>query len=76
MTYKRYGFSVTLFANTDISTMIKIVYYTALISMSPLGIIEIFIQNFKNEKRITICNNCSIILHGMVIFIFTFSQQP
>lgn len=68
--------AVTLLGNPDISFGVKMTFYAALISMSIFGIIELIIQRMGNEKNLFVCNTCSVILHAIVIFIFSISRQP
>lgn len=68
--------AVTLLAEPDISFSLRVVYYVALISMSVFGIVEIFAQHLADEKRLHICNVCSVVLHAAAILIFAISRQP
>lgn len=69
--------SGSLYTNTYLPLPFKVVYFIALFSMTVLGIVEIIVvQYFDKEKRINICNTCSIMLHAAAVIIFAISQQP
>jgi transcriptional regulator with XRE-family HTH domain len=68
--------AVTLFVYRDISVMTRTIYFTMLILMSALGILELIIQFFENEKWLVIGKTCSIILHAFAILIFVLTRQP
>lgn len=68
--------AVTLLNDLDVSFSVRVIFFVALISMSLFGIIELTIQHLENEKRIYLCNTCSILLHAIVVFIFAISRQP
>lgn len=68
--------AVTLLEKPDISYGVKVIFFVSLISMSILGIVELIIQHVGNEKRLSICNMCSVVFHAIVIFIFSISRQP
>ena len=67
---------VTLLSNTTIPTAIRTVYYIVLISMAVFGVFEIWIQHFKDERKMHICSICSIGLHALTIPVFAASQEP
>lgn len=67
---------VTLLSNTTIPSVIKTVYYIVLISMAAFGAFEIWIQRFKDERKMHICSTCSIWLHALTILVFAVSQEP
>ncbi len=68
--------SVTLLSYNDISTITRTVYFSILILMIALGIVELIIHFFEDEKGVRISKICSIILHALAILIFTMTRQP
>lgn len=68
--------SVTLLSYNDISTITRTVYFSILILMVALGIVELIIHFFENKKVVRISKTCSIILHALAILIFTMTRQP
>ncbi|QVK18624.1 helix-turn-helix transcriptional regulator [Mycoplasmatota bacterium] len=68
--------SVTLFAYHDVSAMTRTLYFALLIMMSVLGIAELIIQFFENEKGLNISKTCSVILHALAIMLFVLTRQP
>ena len=45
-------------------------------SMAAFGAFEIWIQRFKDERKMHICSTCSIWLHALTILVFAVSQEP
>jgi len=68
--------SVTLLSYNDISTITRTLYFAILILMVVLGVVELIIQFFENEKGLSISKTCSIILHALAILIFVMTRQP
>lgn len=68
--------AVTLLSGPALSTSLTVLYWIAFLSIALFGIVELAIQHFGNEKLLSICKTCSIVLHAMAIFLFTISRQP
>lgn len=67
--------SVTLLEYRD-TTATLLVYWAIFILMAVLGIIELVIRYFENEKWFTISIKCSLAIHAIAILLFTASRQP
>jgi transcriptional regulator with XRE-family HTH domain len=68
--------AVTLLAYHDIPVVMRTVYFSVLILMPALGITELVMQFFKNEKWLVINKTCSMILHAFTILVFITTRQP
>lgn len=66
--------SVTLLAYEDASAITRTIYFGILILMFVLGITELIMQLFENEKISSIAKTCSVILHALAILGFTLSR--
>jgi transcriptional regulator with XRE-family HTH domain len=67
---------VNLFTFKDASFITYTIYFVLPISMAVLGVIELIIQNFSNEKWLNASKVISILLQAFAIFVFTNTRQP
>jgi len=68
--------AVNLFALKDISTITRAIYFILPIVMSALGVMELVVQHYGNDKWLNISKTCSIILQAFVILVFILTRQP
>ncbi|WP_018750655.1 helix-turn-helix domain-containing protein [Paenibacillus sanguinis] len=68
--------AVNLFVFSDGSSITRIIYFTLPISMAVLGIVELAIQYFNNEKWLNASKVISILLQSFAILVFINTQQP
>lgn len=67
---------VSLFANPDASTITWIIYFVLPILMATLGIMQIIIQHFPNERWNNFSRTVSILLHAFSILVYVATRQP
>ena len=68
--------SVNLFALRDVHTITRTIYFVLPILMAVLGIIELIIQYYNNDKLLNISKTCAIILQALAILCFIMTRQP
>ena len=68
--------SVNLFTFKDASSITLVIYFILFISMTLLGMMELAIQYFSNEKWINASKVISILLQASAILIFINTRQP
>lgn len=68
--------AVNLFAFNDASFITRAIYFILPISMAVLGIVELAIQYFGNEKWLNAGKVISILLQAFAILIFINTRQP
>lgn len=68
--------AVTLLSGPALSISLTVLYWIAFLSIALFGIVEMTVQHFGNEKQLSICKTCSIVLHAVVVFLFAISRQP
>lgn len=67
---------VNLFAFNDASSITRAIYFILPISMAILGIVELTIQYFSNEKWLNASKVISILLQAFTILVFINTRQP
>ena len=68
--------SVNLFTFKDASSITLVIYFILFISMTLLGLMELAIQYFSNEKWINASKVISILLQASAILVFINTRQP
>ena len=68
--------AVSLFANPDVSTVTWMIYLVLPILMAMIGIVQIIVQHFLNEKWYSISRTSSILLQAFCILAFVATRQP
>lgn len=68
--------SVNLFTFKDASSITLVIYFILFISMTLLGMMELAIQYFSNEKWINASKVISILLQASAILVFINTRQP
>lgn len=68
--------SVTLLKYHDVSGMTRMLYFTALIMMSLLGLAVLIILFYNKRKILSISKTFSVILHALTILLFVLTRQP
>lgn len=71
-----YVHTVSLLSNPDLNTVTFYLYFAFLFILSVLGIIEIFLQFKKEEKKSNTVKLISIAVHTVTILLFIASRQP
>lgn len=67
---------VNLFALRDTSTITTTIYLILPILIAVLGVIELFIQYYDNDKWLNISKICSILLQAFAIVAFISTRHP
>lgn len=67
---------VNLFSFSDASVMTRAIYFILPISMAVLGIIELLLQYFSNEKWLNASKIMSVLLQAFAILVFINTRQP
>lgn len=68
--------AVNLFAFKDASSITRAIYLILPISMAVLGIVELAIQYFGNEKWLNASKVISILLQAFALLVFINTRQP
>lgn len=68
--------AVNLFALSDASSITRAIYFILPISMAILGIVEMTILHFGNEKWLGASKVISILLQALAILVFINTRQP
>lgn len=67
---------VSLFANPDVNVITWTIYLTLPILMAMIGILQIIVQHFLNEKWYSVSETISILLQAFCILAFVATRQP
>jgi len=68
--------AVTLFAFHAASAITRAIYFVLPALMALLGIIELVMQYYANDKWLNISKTCSILLQAFAILVFILTRQP
>ncbi|WP_324824460.1 helix-turn-helix transcriptional regulator [Sinanaerobacter sp. ZZT-01] len=67
---------VNLFALQDISAITRAIFFIFPILMATLGIIELVIQHYDNDKWLSTSKKCSIFLQAFIILALIATRHP
>lgn len=68
--------SVSLLEYQAATGILLMTYWVTFLLMVALGIVQMIIQYFENEKWSNISTKCSFVFHAMAILFFAVSRQP
>ena len=72
----KYIRAVTLLSYTDISGILRALYFVILALISLFGILQLIIHLTGSDKGLRVCKPCSSVLHAAAILLFALSRQP
>ena len=68
--------AVTLVEHTNISPLLRTLYFASLLTLPMFGLFECFFSLTANERGLRIYKPCSIALYAIAILLFALSRQP